>query len=118
MNEKNQPVHVQLDNPVKLRKDILNCAIRFNECLMVFESSKIVRARKEYYKKQINGLFKELKNEVKELIDNLPEVDIKEPKTVNVMEIINKPEAVKEAPDNFNKFDAEIAEIKNRLKSL
>lgn len=118
----NSPVHVQIDDPVALRKQVLNCAIKFNEVLKGSDSSKILRAKREHYKKQVSGLLKDLKQDIKILVSELPEVDIKEVKVkevkreeIDLNSVISKPRVEHR---HVNKLDSEIADIKKRLRNL
>lgn len=123
MTKENTSVHVQIDDPIDLRKEILNCAIKFNQLLRDHENNRILRAKKEHYKNQVHRLLKQIKIEIKDLTEILPNVDIKLPKqqVLDLPKIIHGPTTpvIKEKPPEIlDKFEREISEIKDKIRNL
>jgi len=80
MKKENSQLHIRIDEPVELRKGILESAIDVAESLKLYEGVKAIKRNKNLYKKALKTRVKELRTAVERLEKNLPKVSTDEPK--------------------------------------
>lgn len=123
--EKQSDVHVQVENPIYVRKQILNTAINAAEILKHYEIIKEIKYRKKQYQERLKEVFNEMQELRSKLEENLPkvkeEVDHK-PKHVSPMTSLPKEKTrvniQKQRASHKSSLDKEIEDIKRRLDLL
>ena len=92
-------MHVQIEGPIDLRKQILNTAISSAEILKHYEVIREIKHRKKQYQEKLNDVLAEI-NELKAVLeDSLPEVkdlEHKKPKYTAPMTPLPKPKEEKQ----------------------
>lgn len=73
-------IHVELEEPVELRKGILKTAIDITEVQKSQQDFKRITKEKEHYKKELRKVFNFLKSEIEKLEEILPKPKLEEPK--------------------------------------
>ena len=73
-----ESVHVRIEQPVELRKEILNAAIEATTILRFYEHYKLIREQKDKKIQKLEKLLHSLKSDLRKLNRELPK--IKEPK--------------------------------------
>ena len=75
-------IHARLNEPLDLRKDVLESAILVTDAIRSFDNISELGKRRLEMRKQINGAMKELKKDVKGLVNQLPKLPKEEMVTV------------------------------------
>ncbi|QQG39018.1 MAG: hypothetical protein HYS32_00980 [Candidatus Woesearchaeota archaeon] len=125
-------MHVAINSPLEMRREILESAISSAEILQHYEKIKEIKHRKLQYRKRLKKVLSELKFIAKELDNELPKVKIQEdekpkrvaqPKIPSLMpptppkiikQVIKKPQ--REA--HKSKLETDLEELKRRLSKL
>lgn len=117
--EVHEAVHVKITKPITYRKKILESAIDTTKLLQKFEYFKVVRDKKEFYRKQFKATTKEISTLINNLsIKELPETEIKKEKPT-IKEKIKAKEIVKEKQSStMEKLDKDLMSIQDKLKNL
>ena len=110
-------VHVKIDNPISIRKDILKTAIDTTKMLYSYNEILMLREKET---KLINK-FKSLHNEITRLQRNLqdsdlPKISEKYESTSHESEKFEEREAV--VDNDVDKLMGELKDIERKLKSL
>lgn len=118
-------MHVELEEPVDLRKDILKTAIDITKVQKTFQDLKKKKLEKEHYKKELKKIFNLLKSEIVKLEELLPEIKIEKTKSEKPkeekMKVITKKDLSKEKIikiQKTDKFSSEIEELNKKLRNL
>lgn len=120
-------LHVQIDNPTDVRRNILESAINSAEILKNYEKYREIRHRKKQYMERFAKISKEIKEEINKLEDNLPEIkeEVKKPEiprvteqkpVVKVKKVVHKEPIIKQQPKS--KLEQDIDEIRKKLARL
>jgi len=125
-------MHVQVEGPIDLRKQVLNTAINSAEILNHYEVLREIKHRKKQYQQKLREVLKEL-NELKAKLDSdLPEVkdfDHKKTKYIAPMTPLPKPKkeekqklekkaVKKQRSPHKNPLEREIESMRRKLESL
>lgn len=135
--KKKAQVHIMIEEPVAVRKEILNCALDTTRLAKEFHEINTLRERKLRTIKRLQKVLREIKLIEKQLSGQLPEYgisvseDVKEfhekkeehktkPVTVTTHSKVNKKTmpASKVHKSEADKLKDELREIEQRLKSL
>ena len=125
--KKQTVVHVQIENPINLRKEILNTAINSAEIIKHYEVLKEVKNRKKQYQKRLVEVLDEIEDLRKKLEDHLPVVKYEEHKTKYPKPMKSSPKRepkprvkpVKKQRDlHRSPMDKEIDDMRRKLESL
>ena len=72
--EKSSDIHVQIEDPIYVRKQILNTAINAAEILKHYEVIKEIKHRKKQYQEKLKEVFNEIQELRGKLEEDLPKV--------------------------------------------
>ena len=113
MASKKSSEYVRVEQPLFLRRKLLETAIESTEVLRFFESYKTIREEKVSKIKKLRTLMRRIKREISNLDKEMPESKIGEQQ--------EKPEKVKSLPKKtkkVNSLDEELDKIKQKLSDL
>tara|TARA_Y100000310_G_C20626876_1_gene786424 strand:+ start:1222 stop:1704 length:483 start_codon:yes stop_codon:yes gene_type:complete len=105
-------IHARLSEPLDLRKDVLESAILVTDAIRAFDNITELGKQRLQMRKQINGGMKELKKDVKELINQLPKLPKDERVTITrdqIRNVISKEGDV----ERVNKLGGEIKTVES-----
>lgn len=121
MKKVNSQIHVRIDEPIKLRRILLESAIEAAESLKIYERFKAIRREKKRQEKELKAIIKELKIANEVLIKNLPLTDygskpkrIVTPKEIKEIKEPIKPRVVK----HKSKLEMDLDSIREKLSKL
>lgn len=122
MDKKNKSggvVHVRLQSPLNIRKNILGAAIDTANVLKTYDELRRIRNRKEEVVESFNSLF----DDVKDLFENiegkyLPELPLQEQEFRKVEKKDTKKEIVKHTDNEVERLKTELEDIERRLRNL
>lgn len=122
---KQSDVHIQIEDPLALRKQILNTAINTAEILKHNEAIKEIHHRKRQYQKRLKDVFSEIEELKNNLERDLPKIrEEKEqpppeykPQPVTAKREI-KAKVKKQRTPHKAPLDREIDNIRRKLESL
>ena len=129
MSQSNKSVFIQLHDPVTLRREILQTAVKAVETLEKYEYFKEIRLLKKRKLKESRNLMHSLHSDIHNLISTLPETEIKEKekRIINEARIMHnkKPlhthhhkEKSHRSRTEIKRLEEELEEIKSRLHSI
>ena len=115
VNEEEQVVHIRLDRPINLRKEVLRTAIDVTKIMQECGEIMILRNSELVLLEDLNGLSKEIEMLSKKLDNNLPELPREK---VEREKYVEKEEVEVEEISDIAKLKAELAAIESKLKEL
>ena len=130
MSQSNKSVFIQLHDPVTLRREILQTAVKAVETLEKYEYFREIRLLKKRKLKESRNLMHSLHSDIHNLINTLPETEIKEKekRIINEARIMHnkKPihthhhhkEKSPRSSTEIKRLEEELEEIKSRLHSI
>ena len=127
------PIFVELQDPVSIRKNVLSGAIECIDLLKSYELSKSMRGIKEKQRTEVKRIISSLKKDYKELKDSLPNTNKKD--ILNITDPLSPPrvkeeplkeerhktrneEKAEKMPAGLKRLEKELENIKGRLESL
>ena len=123
------PIFVEVYEPVTLRKDILSGAVECIDILKNFELSRSLRETKRRQEREVISIISNLKKEYKMLKDSMPKaetknkLDIKDPfaqyqKKAKEEQKKEHKEKAEKYPVGLAKLEKELEYIKSKLGSI
>lgn len=118
MKTDNSQLHVRIDEPIKIRRNILESAIEAAEALKIYERFKAIRKEKVRQEKELKGIIKELAVAMDNLEKSLPSAPHEEkPKMYSIKpEVKEKP--IKPRLEQKTKLEIDLDEIKEKLSRI
>ncbi|HLC37591.1 MAG TPA: hypothetical protein VJJ53_02320 [Candidatus Nanoarchaeia archaeon] len=123
--EKQSDVHVQIEDPIYVRKQILNTAINAAEILKHYEVIKEIKHRKKQYQEKLKEVFNEIQELRNKLEGDLPKVKEEvehKPKHVPLMTPLPKEKIrgkiQKQREAHKSSVDRDIESIRRKLDLL
>ncbi len=118
MAAKGSSEYMKVDNPLVLRRKVLETAIDSTKSLRFFEDYKVVRDRKADQIKKLRTLMRKIKREITAFNKLMPETKIteklEEKEERKTKKIKGKPTKTKKARN----LEEEISNIKSKLSNL
>lgn len=117
-------MHVNIENPVEQRREVLSSVIDSIQMLKNYERYKQMQQEKDIYRKEFRNVIKELNIIMKELQDKLPIIEEEIKQKVAVKKVQHKqPKVVEEAPKHIvvkkvDKFEEEMKLLREKIKKL
>lgn len=118
-------MHVNIENPVEQRREVLSSVIDSIQMLKNYERYKQMQQEKDIYRKEFRNIIKELNIIMKELQDKLPviEEEIKHKVAVKKTVPQKQQKVVEEAPKHIvvkkvDKFEEEMKLLREKIKKL
>jgi len=121
INETKEVMHIKIDRPISMRKEILKNAITATKLLQDYDEIKILRETKKSLFDELRSLGSEIIVLQRNLHNSIP--SLPEEPTINKARDVNQTipkfdfESVKEKTD-VDKLKGELAEIEAKLKQL
>lgn len=119
----NEVMHVGLEEPAQMRKEILSIAVDSIQALKDFESHKKVNSEKGIYRKHFIRIVEDLSKSIHELKEMLPAVHIAPPMAEDVKEaevkliIIKKP-VIKKPKTHIEELENDINALREKIARL
>lgn len=116
MAAKDSSEYMKVDNPLVLRRKVLETAIDSTKFLRFFEDYKVIRDRKSNQIKKLRTLMRKIKREITAFNKLMPETKITEKleEEKKTKKIKGKPKKTKKARN----LEEEISNIKSKLSNL
>ena len=116
MAAKGSSEYMKVDNPLVLRRKVLETAIDSTKFLRFFEDYKVIRDRKSDQIKKLRTLMRKIKREITAFNKLMPETKITEKleEEKKTKKIKGKPTKTKKARN----LEEEISNIKSKLSNL
>ena len=118
--KKENTIHVKINEPTELRRNILEAAIESAESLKIYEKTKAIRRNKKTQEKELKAIMKELKLAIDLLDKNLPWAGTEEikpkPKILKPKKIEEPRQIIK--PEPKSRLEMDLEEIKRKLSRL
>ena len=111
-------IHTRIDQPITVRKDLLECAIDCAEVLRSVENVKKIHSEKELVKKKLGVVMDKIRALDSRLRKDLPVLPREKKTTVSVEEPVVKVTAVKAAPKPRVKHTSEEDRTNKELETL
>ena len=114
MTSKKNPEYIRLEQPIPLRRKILETAIDSTEILRFFETYKSIKVEKISKIKKLRTLMGKIKREIHKLNKEIPEsrIDSLKPKKSEKIKLPLKKK------DKFTSLDEELGRIKEKLSKI
>ena len=112
-------MHTVINEPVEVRKDLLNCAIDCVEVLKDMAHLESIFKEKLMFKKKILASVRNINKDINNFKRGLPEIVLPKSKVVKVVE--EKFEEVREFKEedlHIDRLSKELEDIKNKLDKL
>lgn len=123
-------IHVELEEPIELRKNILKTAIDITDSQKSCQTLNTIKLEKEHYKKELKKVLGLLDAEIKKIDEILPQIKREEPKPVEENVVKEKPKHILTRPQlekidkavqktiSKDKLSSELEELGRKLRSL
>lgn len=127
-NKDNSIIHVEIEESIELRKNILKTAIDVTDSQKSYQTIKRINIEKEHYKKELKRVLSLLDAEIKKVDELLPKIKIEKPKEEHIvkekqMHILTRPQVDKidkvvQKTVHQDKLSSELEELGRKLRSL
>lgn len=119
-------MHVGIENPKNLRKEILSSAVDTVQALKEFEIHKKVNKEKGIYRKHFIQIIKELSLSIHELQEMMPIIHVAQPHEQEPEKVVPAPKVqkpvikkpVRKKNKELDKLESDISNLKDKIASL
>jgi hypothetical protein len=119
--DRSNDIYVGMDNPVEIRKNILESSRDMIHALQSYEKLKLIRAEKDRNMQMLNAMLKEIRMIIADLQDEMPRTRIA-PQHVEAPALQDeKPKKIRKipkTPSELEKLESALDDIENKLSKL